>query len=681
MGVFAPWFLLGMMALGLPVYLHLLRRNSSTPRPFSSLIFFEPRTQNSVRHRRLRYLLLLALRLALLILVVLAFAQPFINRPVASTLSDRSVLLLIDHSFSMRAGTRLNDAKRAALSVLARRRATDRVQVMAFSSQLQVLTPPTTDAATLRAAVSGIEADDSRGNLGELVTAVRQATGNVRAPVEVHLFSDLQRSNLPSNFAEMALPDAVTLVLHPVVNGGAPNWTVESVTAPEQLWGSVKTVKPAQVQAIVAGYGTPAADRSVSLFVNGKSVATQLVHVPASGRVSVTFALPVVPYGFSRCEVRIDSGDVLPQDDGYRFAVGRSDPQQVLFVHTDRDSRSPLYFGNALAAADGAAFDLQSGAVGQLARLALDPYAFVVLSNVAALSASMESELLRYVRAGGSVLVALGTGAGAASRVPVFGDSIQETHDYSGGFANGRERFVAVGDVDTSQPWAGDASLWSGVKFYYALRADETNAQVIVRLTDRTPLLLEKRIGAGRVLLLASGLEGLTNDLPLHPAFVALVAQLAGHLSSPHQRTDVRVVDSLLQLHTDEERGLSAGAGVEVIDPQGQRPLSLTEAASTSSLRLSQTGFYQLRLANGRQELITVNIDPRESDLEVIPEDILAQWQRPVSLQHAAFAGEEVTEHQQPFPLWWFIMLLALAAALAQSWVAARHLATQREQS
>ena len=37
------------------------------------------------------------------------------------------------------------------------------------------------------------------------------------------------------------------------------------------------------------------------------------------------------------------------------------------------------------------------------------------------------------------------------------------------------------------------------------------------RLTDGTPLLLEKQIGEGHVLLFTSGLENLTNDLPLHP--------------------------------------------------------------------------------------------------------------------------------------------------------------------
>src|SRR3954464_13789372 len=114
MGFLGPWFLAGALAVGLPVYLHLLRRHRNTPHPFSSLMFFERRTQSSIKHRRLRYLLLLSLRLALLLLLVLAFANPFIRRPVGSIAGDKLLLLAIDDSFSMRAGTRLADAKQAA---------------------------------------------------------------------------------------------------------------------------------------------------------------------------------------------------------------------------------------------------------------------------------------------------------------------------------------------------------------------------------------------------------------------------------------------------------------------------------------------------------------------------------------------------------------------------------------
>jgi hypothetical protein len=674
MGMRAPAFLFGLLALGLPLYLHLLRRHASTPRPFSSLRFFEPRTHSSVRQRRLRYLLLLAARLALLALLVLAFTEPFVLRSQAAASSSRLVLLLIDRSFSMRAGARLEQAKREALAVLEQRRASDRLQVMSLGSQLQVLSTPTQDLALQRAAVTGIEADDSRADLSAVVSAARQAIGTTHLPLELHLFSDMQHSSLPTNFLEMTLPDTVSLVLHSVAPSATPNWSVEHVTAPGQIWGGAKDVKPAAVQAVVAGFDTPAADRVVSLFVNGKSVASQTVHVPAGGRVTVAFTNLQVPHGWSRCEVRLDSGDVLPQDDTYRFAVERSDPRQALFIHAETDSRSPLYFGHALAAADGSAFTLQSVAVGAAARLSLEPYAFVVLANLASLPPALQSALERYVRGGGSVLLALGTGAAGHAVVPLFDGAIGQSHDFAGGPSQGLTRFASVGETDPAQVWAGDTPLWSGVKIFYALQVDAAHAQVLARLTDGSPLLLEQRLGEGRVLLLASGLDGLTNDLPLHPAFVAFVSQWAHHLSGMQPDSSARVVDAFLPLHAATGAAASSDSGrVEVIDPDGHRPLSLTEAASTATLRLSRAGFYELRRVNGQQELVAVNVDPRESDLTVIPSETLGLLGRSPRPQNASVPVPGATG-REPDELWWFIMLLALMAALAQSWLGDRQL-------
>ena len=103
MSFLAPLFLLGALTVALPLAFHMIRRSSRERVSFSSLMFFERRTQSSIKHRRLRYLLLLSLRLALLILLVLAFANPYIKRPASAASGDKLLLLVIDNSFSMRA--------------------------------------------------------------------------------------------------------------------------------------------------------------------------------------------------------------------------------------------------------------------------------------------------------------------------------------------------------------------------------------------------------------------------------------------------------------------------------------------------------------------------------------------------------------------------------------------------
>src|ERR1700679_3485310 len=138
MGFLAPWFLGGLAALGVPVFVHLLRRHITTPRPVSSLMFFEKGIQSSTRHHKLRYLLLFALRFALILLIVLAFANPFVRRAAAGA-NDRLLLIVLDDSFSMRAGTRFADAKQQALALLAAKPHSQKAQVMALGGQFEVL--------------------------------------------------------------------------------------------------------------------------------------------------------------------------------------------------------------------------------------------------------------------------------------------------------------------------------------------------------------------------------------------------------------------------------------------------------------------------------------------------------------------------------------------------------------
>src|SRR3984885_15300779 len=262
MGFLAPWFLAATAGIALPLYLHLLKRQTTAPKEVSSLMLYESRTQSSTRHRRLRYFLLLSLRLLWLVLLILAFAHPFFNRDAAALASNRLVLLVVDNSFSMRAGTRLSDAKTAAIGVLSGR-GSARAQVAAFGSQLRLMTQPIEDQSALRAAVQAIQPGDGHGNFAELARAVRAMAESIHTPIELHLFSDMQRSELAATFSDMALPANVALVTHPVVAKAQSNWTGEWGGAPGKVGG--KAAKPIRIQAVIAGYGTPAAQRSVSL--------------------------------------------------------------------------------------------------------------------------------------------------------------------------------------------------------------------------------------------------------------------------------------------------------------------------------------------------------------------------------------------------------------------------------
>ena len=679
MGFLAPWFLGGLIALGVPVFVHLLRRHVTVPRPVSSLMFFERGIQSSTRHHRLKHLILFSLRAALVLLVVLAFANPFVSRVAANT-NGRLLLIVLDNSFSMRAGTRFADAKQRALTQLAAKPNSQRAQIMALGGQLQILTQPISDSAQLRAALESVQPGDGHASFGDLGRAVRALAETVRTPIDVHLYSDMQRTAMPANFADLVLPANSTLTLHSVANGTAsPNWTIESIEAPADL-PDPKDPHRSRVRAVVAGFSTPAATKSVSLVVNGKTVATRRVDVPANGRATVEFAPLDVNYGFNRCEVRIDGGDALPADDASVFAVRRSDPERVLFVHAGSDARSAVYFGAALKAAAGSSFVLQPVAQEQATDFDPSRFAFVVLSDSVSLPAIFEHALAQYVARGGDVFIALGTNAARRAHIPVWDGDVNESRDYarSGGSAIGQVDFAHPALLDEHP--GRDNGGWAETKVFYVALVDPKGARVAARLSDGTPFVLDKPIGLGHAVLLASGLENLTNDFPLHPVFVAFVDRVARYLSGTERLGGTRLVDSYVQLRPAATSAADQG-NVEVIGPDGRRMLSLSESRTAQTLRLDRAGFYEVRLANGRDMVIGVNPDRRESDLQPIAEDVQRLWSSSAGGGSSPTeTGARSEEKYRPVSLWWYVMLFAFLTALAETAFASRYMGTQREE-
>jgi hypothetical protein len=664
-GFLAPWFLGSLAVVGLPIWLHLLKRHRTKPLPFSSLMFFERRIQSSIKHRRLRYLLLFALRTALLVLLVVAFAHPFVNSSGGATAGGRKIVVLaIDNSFSMRHGDRLERAKREAMQVL---RSGERAQVLAFGSQVRMMSDLTTDGSALRSAIRAVEASDSRSSYAELSRALRSIAQSARMPVEAHLFSDMQKSSLPASFRDLRLAEGIRLVPHALAGRREPNFTVENVNAPRRIYDPKKV----RIQATIAGFGAERASRRVSLLLNGRELDSKTIEVPAGGRAAVEFLSLDAPYGLNRGEIRIDSGDALPADDRFFFSVERSDPRRVLFVHEGRNTRDLLYFRTALESSADAAFQLDAVPAEQAAGMTPSQYAFVVVSDVASLPGAFEEKLKDSLRGGGAVLIALGRTSAVHSKVPLFEESIVEAR-YA---PREGERFQTVAYLDPAHPSIRRANRWEGVKFYQAIRVQPGKSRIAARLSDETPLLMEKQIGEGRVLVFASTFDNIANDFPLHASFVPFVEQTASYLAGLDDSQSNFMVGSYLELRAARERR----ATIEVLGPKGERELSLEEATRARNLQLTQAGFYEVRRPSGRHELVAVNADRHESDLDLIPPETLALWQNTGQGSRAASGGGPDGDGRKPKEFWWYIMTAVLLLALAESLVGNRHLSVEKE--
>lgn len=661
MGIGAPWFFAGMALLGLPVYLHLLRRHNAQRQKFSSLMFFERSTDTSVRRRRLTHLLLLAARLALLLLVVLAFTRPFFTSPASAESGNSLLLVVVDESASMGAGRRMEQAKLEALAVLSGKPSGRQAQGAAFASRFRLLGEPDTETTKLKAMVESLTATGAQSSYGELANALRTLARSARRPVEVHLFTDLQRTSMPPGFTALRLEPGTTLKLHDVASKDEPNWTVEDVRASGRLLEAGKF----RMEAVVAGLNTPAVRKSARLLVNGKEKARRDVDIPANGRATVVFEGLEAPYGFARCEVVLDSNDVLAADDRFLFAVEKSDPRTVLFIGGARSAGTLLYLRNALEASAPGAWRVESGSAESLRSGGASRYALVMLADPGVLGSSDEKILTNAVRGGLPAFVIAGPAASAQGQVALTGDPVR-----SGLFANrGSTRFLTAGQFNMSHPALEDSNGWEGARFFMAAEIEPKDARILAKLGDGAPLLFEKKIGGGTVLVMTSPLDNLANDLPSHPAFVIFSDRALNYLAGGISGASRALVDEV----TDLRSSGSGGAALEVLGPDGQRALSISESAKAGSIRLDRTGFWEIRQPSGRSKMIAVNLSRAESDLTRMPPESAELWQG-TPANKAAGPSRPAEDTQRRNDLWPWFLTAACAAAAVEILLASRHM-------
>ncbi len=674
MGFLAPWFIGGLALLGLPVYVHLLRQYRQKPVPFSSLMFFERRTQSSIKHRRLKYLLLFAMRCLFVLLLVLAFARPYFHSAtIARASGGRTMVFAVDNSFSMRQDDRFATAKKAALDQINAMRPDDRGQVISFGGASKLLTDMTQDKQALRAALSAIEQGDDTSSYAELSRVLRSTAESLKTDIVAHVFTDVQKSSLPPSFSDLRLDDGTKMEIHPVASAPVPNWTVENVEAPRRVFDTKKV----RTVATISGYGTVDAVRKVTLLANGKPLETKQVKVPANGRATVEFLTLDAPYGLTRCEVQIDGADAFPQDDHWLFSVERADPKPALLVHADSDTASPLYVRTALESSTEAAFTLESLPVNQAANANVPKYAFVILSDPGPLPERLVDALEKYVQGGGSVLMTLGKNATPGRHLPIADLQVMALHTV----VPERESTLTVASVDTSYPAFSLAQNWGGVEFYQAAKLQlpqvSPETRVAATLSDGSPLFIDRRIGSGHALVFTSAFDNIANNLPVEPVWLPFLDQTTHEMGGIGTAPGNYKVGSFVELRTAREKGVP----VEIVGPGDKRLLSLSESTKAQTFQFPSQGFFDIRRANGREELASVNTDRRESDFSLVPAETLQLWKNTgiASTSGQSGAASASNQRDDKAELWWWVLAMLAVLAIAESVLGNRQMSAASE--
>lgn len=307
-----PLALLGLAAAAIPALLHLLHRRVPPEVEFPPLRYLSEAERQSARRLKLRHLLLLALRTAIIVTIVLAAARPLVPARAGggSTHRPTALAVILDNSPSAGAvadGRPVLDRLRvAAHTSVARSTAQDRVWlvladgVLRGGSREELL-------ATLDSVVpGGVRLDLTRA----VERAARLVDAEPLAAREVHVLSDLQRTALGEGTA--AVPNDVrVLALAPLARAPSSRGLVAARVSEGAV---VATVGGA------AGSGT----LPVSLRIGGRDVARALAEPGAT----VSLPLPPLPPGWWSGEVALEP-DELRADDVRALAWRVAPPARV----------------------------------------------------------------------------------------------------------------------------------------------------------------------------------------------------------------------------------------------------------------------------------------------------------------------------------------------------------------
>ena len=674
MNLLTPAFLIGLAALAVPLLIHLIRREKQDAVEFPSLMFLSRIPQPTVKRRVIRNWWLFALRCLALILLVSAFARPFMTQPpeaVMSAAAAREVVILLDRSYSMGYGERWERARAAARETIDALGAADRASVVFFDVTARAATQPTNEKVRLRNAV-----DSAR--VGHLVTRIAPAlklahsilSASELARHEVVLISDFQRSGW-DGAAGVQLPPGAVLRTVSVADAAAANIVVSRVTLERARVAGRERVTPV-VQ--IANRGAAAQRVNIAFEADGRLLQTSVTDLEPNGVRSVELQPMTLGDEPMRATVRAGE-DALPVDNAFHFLLAPDPALRVLIVEPQgRDAA--LYVRRALELGDDPPIEVTMKRDGMPAQAELARAHVIIFNDVVPPDGDAGRRISEWVRAGGGVVLALGdrgadAGWGSVARELAGGTPGRVLDRMEAGGAQ-------LGYLDYSHPVlevfrAPRAGSFAAARFYRyrpvpaadarALATDSARAvSVLARFDDGAAALVERPVGAGRVLVWGSTLDAAWSNLAVQPVFLPLMHQMvrrAASVSPAHAWTTAGQVVDL---------GGAENAALIVTTPGGRR---VEMPAGTSLLTLDEQGFYHVReaRAQGAERTYAVNVDVSESELTPVdPAEITAAVATPAAERRSS--GSRIlapAEQEARQKLWWWLLLVVLALLTAEA--------------
>jgi hypothetical protein len=681
MNFLTPIFLLGTLAVALPIIFHLIRRTPTLQRPFSSLMFLTPSPPQLSRRSRLDKILLLLLRCLIIGLIAAAFARPFLRDklpPQSAAAAAKISIVLVDTSASMRRAGLWKGAGDRVREVVRRARPEDRLEIALFDRGVRKLVSfEAWSALSLQERVAAVEQrmrDAAPTWLaGELGSALISAAEELNVLGQSHpsttrqiiVISDLQEGNRVQNLQGFDWPKGVDVIFETIEakqrNNAGLHLAVETESGP---------ASSAETRPLVR----------VSHASDGRRDQFRLSWVDPAGAVAGNpIDLQVLP-GKSR----IVRAPQRPQNPAQLRLVLSGDEESfdnTLFIAAPEPERVEVAFVGEAAANDPAELLFYLNRAFQETRrrtVRLTPLAgkadvtipagvrFVIAAGE--LAPAEAAAVRKRLEEGGSGLFVAKNAAAAAVIEGLTGVKLRPAREAT------VKQYAMLEQIDFAHPvflpFADPRfSDFTKIHFWKHRLIDTNglpaNVRVLARFDDGAPALLEFEAGAGKLLVLASGWYPADSQLALSSKFVPLLYSMLEYAGCFKENISVLLAGAELpqrnpemSLRKADGTAASLEGGRWVLDTPGF--FTATDGAAT----------YTLGVNLDPAESKTAPLDPAELHKLGVPLSNTSQRTAALIEKERKWARATEVESRQKF--WRWLIVAALVFVLVETWFAAR---------
>lgn len=610
-----PQFLFGLFAISIPILIHLFNFQKPKKVLFTNVQYLKNVKEITNNRLKLKHLLILLCRIAFVIFLVLAFAQPFIHGDNAAAMNGKpDVYFYLDNSFSMQNETQGDKALDAANKAVVQLR-----DVYAYNTDYNLLTNDfegrdqymlNKDKLAERLteiSYSNISRDGSAIN--KRITSLTEKTGKRNN----HIFwlTDFQKSTM-GDLGRINFDTNAQYYLVPVQGENTANIFVDSVWVGNPM---VRANENNVLEAVLSNSGDKEVnDLVLKLIIDNIQSSSASISIAAHGSQKVQFNFNLSSGGSKKCKITFEDFPVT-FDNEYYFVLNASPRIKVLHLYNQDGAYVKQVYSNSNV------FELHSSQVGDFDYSLISVADLLVLDGLEEIPVSLAKALKGFIRKGGSLLLY----PSGKANIVTYNSFLKEVYLPAVVKLNADTALTKVNATlsapDFSNPFFKDVfekeDKAMDMPYAYPVIGWQNKGERLLSYKNGDAFLSLFKAGKGAIYLAAAPLEKSYTNFQRHGAFLPVMYKVAFQSISAGEK----------MAHTFQDPGIAVEVGAQgensvyslssgkfkVIPEQRLNGRQLIFDLPNMDLK---PGFYNLMLGDTTLKTLAFNSSRKESFLE-----------------------------------------------------------------